>query len=383
MRDLAAPSHTTRYQDSVNPVETDGRDIDKSIGALVGEGAGQISSGGSDEHMQSFAPVWRKLPTELAGDATYYERPLLQEPVWEWMISAYYYVGGLTGASLVMSAAAQFTDSECRESLIRRCRWIAFLGSGISSALLVADLGRPERFLYMLRVFRPTSPMNMGVWLLSGVGGTATTAVALGHRRGLLRHIGNVSGAIAGLFGAGLATYTGVLVSNSAVPIWQQSRRYMPILFGGSAMASVGSAFNVFVRSEAERRLTNPFGLIGQGVELAAGALMQQQASKVERVGRPFKHGAGGTMWRAATVLTTSSLLLGLLPGKSRAKRITAGVLGTAGSILMRFSIEAMGKASARDARASFHQQRAGAGAQEVTGRTPRVSSSSQPAAVS
>ena len=169
MRDLDAPTHITRYQNSVNPVETDGRDIDSSVGSLVGEGSGQFASGASDQHMQSFAPVWRKLPAELPGDATYYERPLLQEPVWEWMISAYYYVGGLTGASLVMSAAAQFSGSEARDSLVKRCRWIAFVGSGISSVLLVADLGRPERFLNMLRVFRPTSPMNMGAWILSGV----------------------------------------------------------------------------------------------------------------------------------------------------------------------------------------------------------------------
>jgi formate-dependent nitrite reductase membrane component NrfD len=295
------------------------------------------------------------------------------------MISAYYYVGGLTGASLVMSAAAQFSNSNARESLIRRCRWIAFVGSGISSALLVADLGRPERFLNMLRVFRPTSPMNIGAWILSGVGATGTAALMLGRRAGLLGSLGNVTGVLAGIFGAGLATYTGVLVSNSAVPIWQQSRRYMPILFGASAMASVGSAFNAMVGSHAERRFTAPFGLIGQAVELGAGAIMQRQASRVERVGRPFNHGAGGAMWRTAAALTAASLLLGLLPGKSKTQRVISGVLGTLGGALMRFSIEQMGKASARDARASFHQQRAGAGAQEVTGRTSRVSASWPP----
>lgn len=374
MRDLDAPTHITRYQNSVNPVETDGRDIDSSVGSLVGEGSGQFASGASDQHMQSFAPVWRKLPAELPGDATYYERPLLQEPVWEWMISAYYYVGGLTGASLVMSAAAQFSGSEARDSLIKRCRWIAFVGSGISSVLLVADLGRPERFLNMLRVFRPTSPMNMGAWILSGVGATGPPALLLGQRRGLFGALGKASGILAGIFGAGLATYTGVLVGNSAVPIWQQSRRYVPILFGASAMASVGSAFNALVASDAERRFTTPFGLIGQTVQLAAAVVMQQEVSRVERVGRPFNRGAGGVMWRTASVLTAASLLLGLRPGKSKKKRVTAGVLGTLGGVLMRFSIEQMGKASARDARASFHQQRAGQGGEEVTGKAARVS---------
>ena len=139
-------------------------------------------------------------------------------------------------------------------------------------------------------------------------------------------------------------------------------------------MASVGSAFNALVASGAERRFTTPFGLIGQMVQLAAAVVMQQEVSRVERVGRPFNQGAGGVMWRTASVLTAASLLLGLLPGKSKKKRVTAGVLGTLGGVLMRFSIEQMGKVSARDARGSFHQQRAGQGGEEATGKAARVS---------
>ena len=173
---------------------------------------------------------------------------------------------------------------------------------------------------------------------------------------------------LAGLFGAGLATYTGVLVSSTAVPIWQQSRKIMPILFGSSAMASVGALFNVIADNKAERALTSAFGAVGQLVELGASYAMEQQASEVERVGLPFRQGVSGAMWKTAAILTAGSVVLNFLPGKSKTKRVTAGLLGTFGSMLMRFSIEHLGKTSALDARASFHQQRAGKGAAEATG---------------
>jgi formate-dependent nitrite reductase membrane component NrfD len=280
---------------------------------------------------------------------TYYDRPLLKEPVWEWMVPAYYYVGGLTGASLALGAAAQLGDARARIALIRRCHWIGFVGCSVSGVLLIWDLGRPERFFHMLRVFRPTSPMNMGVWILTASGGAAAGALLRG---------GGVLGYFAGLCGAALATYTGVLVSNSAVPVWQQARRVLPILFGFSAMASSGSAFRLLVQSSEEHRISGLFGVAGQVAELAAAFAMERRVSIVPRVGRPLKHGRSGAMWQSATVLTAASLLITLLPGKGRKKRIVAGILGTLGSALMRFSIAALGTASARDARASFDQQR-------------------------
>jgi formate-dependent nitrite reductase membrane component NrfD len=277
------------------------------------------------------------------------------------MIPTYYVVGGVTGAALVMGAAAQLKDSfEGRSQLIQGCQWLGLVGSGVSAVLLVADLGRPERFFHMLRVFRPTSPMNIGAWILTGVGTTTPAALLLSRRKGLLGEIGHLSGLLAGLFGAGLATYTGVLVSNSSVPIWQESRRMMPLLFGASAMASLGSILELTPMRAEARAISNHFGRIGQVAELVSSALMERQASDVERVGRPFRENATGALWRAAAVLTASSVIVAALPGRSRTKRVASAVLGVLGSALMRFSIEELGKASARDARASFQQQRLG-----------------------
>jgi formate-dependent nitrite reductase membrane component NrfD len=80
------------------------------------------------------------------SDLTYYDRPLLKEPVWEWVIPFYYYVGGLTGASLVLGAAAQLAGSEETFSLVTRSHWTGFFGAGLSGGLLIWDLADPNAF---------------------------------------------------------------------------------------------------------------------------------------------------------------------------------------------------------------------------------------------
>jgi formate-dependent nitrite reductase membrane component NrfD len=299
-------------------------------------------------------------------DPTYYDRPLLQEPVWEWAIPAYYYAGGLTGAVLALAAAAQMTAPKELERMVNRCHWVGFIGTSVSGALLTYDLGRPWRFFNMLRVFRPTSPMNLGAWLLAAIGGTSFGAVLFQGRNGMLGTAGELCGYAAGVIGPALATYTGVLVSNTAVPLWQQSRRVLPVLFAASAVSSVGSGFEMFVENDQECRITKAFGVAGQIAEVAASMALEKQASVVPHIASPLKHGFSGFMWKTSAVLTATSVAVGILPQKARSKRVVAGVLGTLGSLLMRFAIEHAGVVSARDARASFHQQRAGYGSAEV-----------------
>ena len=185
-----------RYKKSVDPTYTDGRDIDRQVAELSGEAADQQSSGSSDKHIQSLARSWTQLPEPQPGDRTYYDRPLLNEPVWEWSIPTYYYVGGLAGAALVLGAATEFTRRRNLECLVERCHRIGFFGCCLSGALLIYDLGRPSRFFNMLRVFRPTSPMNLGTWILSCTGGASMMTVLLRRRVGLLEPIGKSASCI-------------------------------------------------------------------------------------------------------------------------------------------------------------------------------------------
>lgn len=348
----------TLYKDSVDPVVSDGRDIDPELARISGEAGVQQVHGVADHHLEKVAQTWRQVPAPLESDPSYYDRPVLKAPVWSWEIPLYYFVGGAAGASLVLGAAAQVDRSGRLDRMIRRCHWAGIVGSSISGVLLIDDLGKPSRFLNMLRVFRPTSPMNMGVWILSGAAPTAISAGLFLRRSGWWGGLGETFGFASGLFGMGLATYTGVLVGNSAIPVWNASRRTLPLLFGASAMASAGSLFSLFSENAHERRITYTFGTIGRVAELAAAVAMEKQAARVPEVVRPLRSGASGFLWKAATILTAASLITSFLPKQSRKKRVAAGVLGAAGSLALRYAVHSAGAASARDPRATFHFQR-------------------------
>ena len=350
---------TLLYAKSVDPVTSDGRDIDPELGKLGGEAAGQKVAGVADQHLEKVAETWERVPAPIQNDPTYYDRPVLKAPVWSWEIPLYYFTGGAAGACLVLGAAAQLDRSGRLDRVIRRCHWAGIIGSTVSAALLIDDLGKPSRFINMLRVFRPTSPMNMGTWILSGAAPTAITAGVFLRRRGLLHWIGEAFGFASGVFGMGLATYTGVLVGNSAIPVWQSSRRILPLLFGASAVASAGSLFELMSDAPRERRITHTFGTIGRAAELAASVAMEKRAAQVPQVARPLRSGASGFLWKASTLLTAASLVTSLIPRNSRKKRIIAGVLGTAGSLALRYAVHTAGAASANDPRATFHSQRA------------------------
>ncbi len=347
-------------------MRSDGRDIDTSIAMLSGEAAQQHVKP-NDERMEEITPrPWGRVPTVVESDAAYYDRPMLKPSVWSIDIPLYYFVGGAAGAALALGAAVQLggigdaSNHELRK-FASHCHWLGIVGSTAGAALLIHDLGKPSRFHHMLRVFRPTSPMSMGAWILSGA---APTAIATGlfiNRGGALGLIGETAGYLSGIFGAALAGYTGVLVSNSAVPIWQESRRSMPVLFIASGMTAAASLLDLWYENERANRITSIFGNIGRIAEIAAAKQVERTASRVPKVGEPFRHGPGAVLWKIASILTAASLVLGLLPGKSRKPRSSAGILGAAGSLAMRFAVHTLTNASARDPRASFHLQRSGA----------------------
>lgn len=336
------------------PLLTDGRDIDTGLGSLTGEGAQQVATQRNAEQVEQMALQ----PT--SEGLTYYGRPLLKQSVWTIDIPLYYYLGGAAGAALSLGAAVQLCGNGAPElrRFAQQCHWIGVAGSTAGAALLIHDLGRPERFLYMMRVFRPTSPMNVGAWILAAAAPTAIATALFINRGGFLGWIGEIAGFTSGFFGAALATYTGVLVANSAVPVWQESRQWMPPLFAAAAMTSAAAILDMFAQTPHAARIVRVFGSAGRVCELAAGHLVERSASRVPRVGEVLQVGAASGLWNAAKVLTATSLVITLAPGTSRGKRRAAGILATAGAICLRFAVHYITNASARDARASFELQR-------------------------
>ncbi|HVT19521.1 MAG TPA: NrfD/PsrC family molybdoenzyme membrane anchor subunit [Thermoanaerobaculia bacterium] len=346
------------------PPAGDGRNIDPGLGLLAGEGSAQRvgpRQEGQPAGRQAAEP-WRELPSRSFGgpEPTYYGRPVLKEPVWIWAVPLYFYAGGAAGAAAVLGGAAQAAGGPAVRGLVARCRWTAALGALAGSALLVHDLGRPERFLNMLRVFRPTSPMSVGSWVLAAFSSLTMGAALLAGRRGGLRKLGNLAGYGGALLGLPLAGYTAVLLANTAVPVWQASRRSLGGLFIGSAASGAASLLGLMPLAAREERIVHRFGVAGKVAELAAMSAVEHEAGRVAEVGRPLRAGLSGGLWQAARLATAASLALSLLPGGSRRRRVAAGLLGTAGAIGLRYAVFHAGKASARDPRATFRQQRAG-----------------------
>jgi formate-dependent nitrite reductase membrane component NrfD len=346
--------------------QLESRGVDTALATLEGEAAAQRVKH-EDEHLKEVAPEpWTRVPNIASTGTTYYDRPLLKSPVWTIDIPLYYFVGGAAGAAMTLGAAMQLASRAGRRDLQRAseiCHWTGIIGSTAGAAFLIHDLGRPSRFLYMMRVFRPTSPMNMGVWVLAGAAPSAIATGLLLNRPGVLGRIGGACGYISGMFGAALAGYTGVLVANTAVPVWQDSRRWLPVLFLASSAASAAAIVDVFTDDQPSGRVTRIFGTAGRIAELAAAKKVESGTST-----RPLRTGATGALWMASTALTVASVVVSLWPGKSRSRRKASGILAAAGSLCLRFAVHYAGRASARDPRAVFDSQRSAAASRQPAG---------------
>jgi formate-dependent nitrite reductase membrane component NrfD len=282
---------------------------------------------------------------------SYYGRPVLKEPTWTWEIPTYLFTGGLAGASAVLSTTAKLTG---HEKLARTSLYLGAAADLVSPALLISDLGRPERFHHMLRVVKVTSPMNVGSWVLLVSGGASNTAAVL-ELLCWLKPVKLLAEGVSTLAGPVLATYTGVLVADTAVPVWHEARRELPWIFAASAAASAGAAACVFVpprEAEPARRLAVA------GV-LAEGALMQLMELRLSEIGEVYRQGAAGKLsWAAKGLATTGAALLALRGRKSRTAAVLGGALVCAGEVCVRWAVYKAGFQSAQDPKYVVEPQR-------------------------
>ncbi|MFF7245938.1 NrfD/PsrC family molybdoenzyme membrane anchor subunit [Embleya sp. NPDC008237] len=289
---------------------------------------------------------------------SYYGRPIVKAPVWAATdIAGYIFLGGLAGASSLLAAGAQATG---RPALARVGKVAALGGISMSAVALVHDLGRPERFANMLRVFKPTSPMSMGSWLLAAYGPAAGLA-AVTDVCGLLPRVGRTATAGAALLGPAVATYTAVLFADTAVPAWHEGHRELPFVFAGSA-ASAASGLALLATPPGQAGPARRTAVGGAVVELAAAHRMR---ARMGVVAETYRRGRAGRLIRAAEVLTAAGALGAAVSGARTvgptARRITAAAAGAAllaGSVCTRFGVFAAGMASARDPRYTVIPQR-------------------------
>jgi DMSO reductase anchor subunit len=283
---------------------------------------------------------------------SYYGRPILNPPVWKSPdIPGYLYLGGLAGAASVLAAGSHVTG---RRTLARRAKAGALGALGLGTVALVHDLGRPSRFANMLRVFKPTSPMSVGSWLLAAYGPAAGLA-ALSDLTGIAPVLGAAATAGAAALGPAVASYTGVLVSDTAVPAWHDGYREMPFVFAGSA-ATAAAGLGLLVGPLAENAPARRLAVLGAAAELAAASRMERREGMVAE---PYRQGRAGAYMRAGEVLSAAGVAGGLLAARrSRVASALSGAALMAASACTRWGIFHAGMASARDPRYTVVPQR-------------------------
>jgi hypothetical protein len=297
--------------------------------------------------------------TQIKGHDSYYGLPALKPPVWTPEVPLYFFIGGISGVSACIAFIAYLFRAD--PAMIRVLLWIGLGGAAICPVLLIADLGRPSRFLNMLRVFKLRSPMSMGVWILVAFSGCAFLAAVSNEfdSRGYgsiivsaLRWSGEASGAITGLL---LASYTGVLLGATAIPVWFTNRRFLPAHFltsglGGSSAILELSGF--FIPA------TQILGFIAAGLEIIFEALF---AIRKRDVDAPLHHGRSGIAFLIAGLLEgPTALVIRIVWGAYPSGRRAAAICFLAGSLLSRYAWVWAGRLSAKQPDAQFALQRGG-----------------------
>jgi len=314
----------------------------------------------------------RGAPLDEATASTYYGRPMIKAPHWRWWVPVYFFIGGVAAGAAFFGALADLFGGPRHRTTVRHARYLSLALAAICPIFLIADLGRPGRFHHMLRVFKVTSPLSVGTWILTAFG---VTSGALAARQAaeddfILRRDGPL-GRLArlipdkpltllhALLGMGLGGYTGTLLAATAVPLWAAAGVLLGPLFLAASITS-GAAALVLIglfsgrQGRAARQDLQVVASVGSVAQLGLAAAHELLIP--ERIGRPLRTGPWGRAFRYGTLgaglLAPMALRVVAWTGGRRMERAAsalASVLTLAGTLIERFALIEAGKISAQD----------------------------------
>lgn len=307
---------------------------------------------------------------------SYYGRPVVKAPPWRAPIAVYLFLGGVAGGSGLLAVGAQCTG---RPALRRSARLVALGSVGVGTAALIEDLGRPERFLHMLRTVKVTSPMSLGTWIVASFGTVSGVLGALevdemtgrrlplGPLRPLLGAAELPASAAQGVLAPLLASYTGALLGNTVVPTWEAGRGHLSALFTSSASLAAGGAAMVAVpvAEAGPARLLAAAGVAGDLLSMRA---MKASMHPLER--EPLETGKAGRMLTWAERLAVAGGVGTLLLGRRRGLAAASGIALLAASALTRFGVLEAGLESVKDPRRVVVPQKERLAARRAAGIT-------------
>jgi protein NrfD len=311
----------------------------------------------------SHAAPQRTPPGEWRGETYYGRNQVKHAPFNNWVVGGYIFLAGLSGGTQILSTLADLTRGRAAAPTVRRGRYLAMLAPTIGSAMLVWDLHTPARFYNMFRIFRGTSPMSIGTYVLTAFTGFAGLTAAAqfmadrsdGAAGRVARRAAGVAQVPAAIAGAGLATYTAALLSATSTPLWAAAPKSLAARYASASLAAAAGAL-VFGREDRTSRAMQRIALAALGVELAAGVTLHR-AFKDRGVSAALDSPAG-RVEKGVTVLGTV-LPMGLLGASLLSRRLpslasVASVAVLAGSAALRIATMAAGNESALRPEISF-----------------------------
>lgn len=289
----------------------------------------------------------------------YKDVPILKQPTWNHEVAAYFYLGGISAGAAVLGSIADMLGGERRRTLARTAHYVSFATLLVCPPLLIADLGKPARFHHMLRIFKPSSPMNLGSWaLLSHGAGATVTVLTMLARDGRLPVLGPLFRALPERLLAALglpsslmlAGYTGVLLGTTSIPVWFTSP-LLGALFMSSALGTGWAAVNVASAvapgQEPEAALAS-LGVLFGSTEIA---VLAGYVATSRLAGKPLMSGQVAPLLAAYTPLRLTSIILDLAAHRAKSKhwRLASSVLALSAGALLRWAIIRAGHVSAAD----------------------------------
>jgi formate-dependent nitrite reductase membrane component NrfD len=305
------------------------------------------------------------------SEASYYDVPMLKQPLWKWEIASYFFLGGLSAGAYAISRLAARFGGDSHRNLTRVGSYLALASLLPCPPLLIHDLGDPKRFHHMLRVWKPSTPMNLGTWSIVGYSAACASAVLREYlkdpgtgeieptsrilrmaNQGLLV-VEDAAGIPLAILVAG---YTGVLLSCTANPLWCRNPWLGP-LFSASAIStgaealSLALAFSSGEREEdaASQSVLRKIDSLAHGAELLCMRGFQDSAGEGAM---PLRSGSQKRNHRLALggIIAAEVLkALPLLDNLRRPLRLTAAAMGLAAGFALRWSIVMGGHPAASD----------------------------------
>lgn len=305
---------------------------------------------------------------QLSDDSGYYGQPVIHRSHWGGLIVAYFWFGGIAGGAQALSGIAGLVGAW---RIQRLSRYVALTALLPCPPLLILDLGRPERFLNMLRVLKLRSPMSVGTWGLMASSALITAAAAAQAKDdGLLPNHwpvtstgrGRVVDALSIPAGLLLASYTGVLLAATAVPLWTRRATLIGPLFASSAMSTAAAAVALASHSgRGSHRDEAGLARFEQTAALVESGLLFAWMASLGRAGKALeepplrglvRHGVAGA--GIAAPLALNALAHGRRGRGGRTLTIAASVLTLAGGLMLRHAVVHGGNRSADDPGATF-----------------------------